>query len=364
MKDIFTFEIKEGLPAYRQITDMLRERIKSGQIPVGTRVPPIGSLAKRWKTNYFTLQNALLPLANEGLLESTPRKGTFVRSTTITCSSIGLYFGTQFWRSFSDGFYSILFGILSEQMKEMNIEPKLWIDHRPSEEQSTPWAPLMKAVDRREIQGVIATMVTRDDVKWLEELNVPLALAWGWGEGHPATVTHNMDQLMEISLQRLRERGCKTVGMIANRRAFLEIYGKTVRELGLETREEWTITSPGGASSEIGGFDAFNTLWSQAERPEGLLVFPDILARGVMLAMLEKQVRVPEDLHVVLHSNAEMAFYSPLPVDWVVTYAARFAEALIESIKNQVAGIPPRQVLLPLELLSHAEHLPLVRRGQ
>lgn len=355
MEDFFDFEITDDGPAYRQITEMLREKIRNGQIPVGTRFPPIGKLAKKWNTNYFTVQNALLPLANEGLMESSPRNGTFVRGTQTTCSSVGLYFGTQFWRSFSDGFYSTLFGILTERMDEQGIKSQLWIDHRAAAEQSTPWAPLLKAVDKREVQGVIATMVTGHDVSWLQKLPVPLALAWGWGAGNPASVTNDLGQMIEVSVKRLKELKCRSVGIIAKEAKLLELFRIEAEKTGLSIKPEWIKTPQDSVVSEKAGSALFSELWEQKSRPQGLLVFPDVMARGVMVAMLEKQVSIPRDLKAIFHANAEMAFYCPLPVEWVVTRATRLADALIDSIKAQVAGQKVRPVLLPLELMSSAE---------
>lgn len=355
MEDVFDFEITEDGPAYRQIMEMLRERIRRGKLPVGTRFPPIGKLAKKWNTNYFTVQNALVPLTNEGLIESSPRNGTFVRGSKIICNSVGLYFGTQFWRSFSDGFYSTLFGILSERLDELGIKSHLWIDHRPAAEQSTPWAPLLKAVDRREVQGVIATMVTGHDVAWLEQLAVPLALAWGWGEGNPATVSNDLGQMIAASIRRLREQNCKTVGLIANERKLADLFRREAKKAGVATSEEWIRLPLKAGASEAAGSLLFTELWSQKKRPDGLLVFPDVMARGVMVAMLEKQVRLPRDLKAIFHTNAEMAFYCPLSVEWIVTHATRLADTLITSIQRQVAGEGPKPVLIPLELMSSAE---------
>lgn len=346
----FDFELDAGRPAYRQITDMLRERIVSGRLPVGTRFPPIGKLAKKWKTNYFTVQNALVPLTNEGLMESSPRNGTYVRGTKTACSSVGLYFGTQFWRSFSDGFYSTLFGILSERLDELGIKSHLWIDHRPAAQQSTPWPTLLKAVDKREIQGVIATMVTARDVEWLQQLSVPLALAWGWNSGHPAAVTNDLKQMIVIAVRRFKAQKCKSIGLIANEPELGNLFRKEAEKAGLATNPQWIQIAQAGASESTGSA-LFTQLWAQKSRPDGLLVFPDVMARGVMVAMLGKRLRVPQDLKVIFHSNAEMAFYCPLSVEWVVTHAARLADALIDSIQRQVAGNPPAPVLLPLDLL-------------
>lgn len=349
-KDVFDIEIQPGQPAYRQITDILRGKIQSEVIVPGTKLPIIGKLAKKWNTNYFTVQTALSTLANEGLIESTPRSGTFVRSSKIRCTSIGLYFGSNFSRTYADGFYTVLFGILCERLAELNIRPQFWIDHRPPSEQYTPLSALLKAVEKREIQGVIASMVTGEDVKWLKELPVPISLAWN--ESDPATVTNDLHQMVVVSLRRFRELNCKTVGLITNHAKLGTMFEEEAKKLKLVTTRDWIRLSETEEVSEVEGATVFKQLWSQETHPEGLLVFPDVMARGAMISMFEKQVRIPEDLRVIFHLNAELVFHCPLQVDWIVSHVIRIADGLISSIQKQVSGAPPTKLMIPLELRS------------
>ena len=62
------------------------------------------------------------------------------------------------------------------------------------------------------------------------------------------------------------------------------------------------------------GYEEFLKLWSLPEKPEGLIVFPDTVARRMLLALREKHVRVPEELKLVLHKNESLDLFCPLPV--------------------------------------------------
>jgi DNA-binding LacI/PurR family transcriptional regulator len=347
--DPFDIRLVPDQPAYRQIFDQLRERIVSGDLPAGTRIPPIRELASRWKTNYFTVQSGLAPLANEGLISSQPRSGTFVTGPTATLSSVGLYFGVNFWNSDADSFYSALFGILCEQLNQRNIKTRLWIDHRPSGKQNTPWPDLQKAVENREVQGVIATMVTGIDVEWLQNLPVPICLAWE--ASHPATVCNDKRHLIVTALERFQKCGCKSVGLISSSPSLADIFSTEATNYQLQTAESWIQVLRNSEVCEEAGSRMFKQLWAQDHHPDALLVFPDVLARGVMIAMLEAHLEIPKDLRVIFHMNAELAFYCPFPVDWVVTRATRIASAAIESIENQIAGSRAKMVTIPTELI-------------
>jgi DNA-binding LacI/PurR family transcriptional regulator len=83
-------------------------------------------------------------------------------------------------------------------------------------------------------------------------------------------------------------------------------------------------------------------LWAQPERPDGLIVYPDMTARGVVLALLELQVKVPAELKLVLHRNQNVEFLCPLAADWVITREKDVAKALLQQIKDRFGGLKPR----------------------
>jgi DNA-binding LacI/PurR family transcriptional regulator len=158
--------------------------------------------------------------------------------------------------------------------------------------------------------------------------------------------------MVAVSLRRFREIGCKTVGFITHSQPIANLFEQEAKKLKLKTAKEWIRLSAFSAISEIEGATLFKQLWSQETHPEGLLVYPDTLARGAMVSMYENRIRVPEDLHVIFHVNAELQFYCPLQVEWIVNHIIRIADGLITSIQRQVSGKAPQMQLIPLELRS------------
>ena len=66
------------VPPWQQIADVLRERIRGGQYPPGTRVPSIVALSDEFGVAPVTARKALTALQREGLVESRTGWGTFV----------------------------------------------------------------------------------------------------------------------------------------------------------------------------------------------------------------------------------------------------------------------------------------------
>jgi GntR family transcriptional regulator/MocR family aminotransferase len=70
-------------PVYRQIADHIRSEIDSGELPPGSRLPPIRALAADIGVNRDTVALAYEALSTTGLLESVVGRGTFVRSLSL-----------------------------------------------------------------------------------------------------------------------------------------------------------------------------------------------------------------------------------------------------------------------------------------
>ena len=73
--------IDHGGPEYLyvQLANLLRARIRSGKMPPRSRVPSLTSLAAEHGVADMTVRRALRVLVDEGLIETRPGRGTFVR---------------------------------------------------------------------------------------------------------------------------------------------------------------------------------------------------------------------------------------------------------------------------------------------
>jgi len=83
----FNFEdlsFKKSIPLHRQIENALRERILNGTLPAGLPLPTTNDLAAQMGVHPLTLQKALRRLKIAGLLQRTPRVGSFVSKGVLT----------------------------------------------------------------------------------------------------------------------------------------------------------------------------------------------------------------------------------------------------------------------------------------
>lgn len=77
---MFELDRTSPTPLYQQLRDQIRNRIFSGSLPAGSRLPPERTLANTLGVNRTTVVNAYRDLAAEGLVEGRVGHGTVVLS--------------------------------------------------------------------------------------------------------------------------------------------------------------------------------------------------------------------------------------------------------------------------------------------
>ncbi len=317
---------------YREITEHLRNLIAHGDLKPGTRLPSLKILAKQWGTNYFTVQSALTPLANEGLIERTPRRGTFVRARLARLSSVACYFGSNLWSDTEGAFYQKAYGAIQTLAYEKNIRSELFIDNRALKDQVLPLPELAKAIQNREVQGVIGMMLNPSDMAWLKDVKIPLALLQKSG------IHSKLEDLFALVLDRLQAEGCRTVGLINRGLADnKELFRQMAQERGMTTDPAWCPYVPRGWThgNEQFAYQAFKEMWARQDRPDGLYVEADWDCRGAITAMLELGVRVPQNLKLVLYRNSSVHYVCPWQVPAIVLDTNEVAAAFIDYLENQ-----------------------------
>lgn len=344
-------------PLHRQVEDFIRARIESGEYPVDSKIPTTNELGIITGTSVWTAQTALTSLCREGLLDRRPGRGTYVKSGRAVLTCVGIYFG----RPQSLGNSSFPFALEAElrtRLEALGIHARIWSDDRLPHERTEPLESLKRAMEKHEIQGMIALSVQPQDLRWLTQATIPAAIL----TTHPS-VANRVDMdfpgLFRQGLCHLRQQGCETVGVISTvalhqhtnaefSQGFYRFLIDEMAAAGLTTRNEWCQAPGGPVLSHLQyGYEEFLRLWTLAERPEGILVFPDTAAAGVVSGILQLGVSVPRDLRVVFHANDLVPYPCPIEATFLMTRIGLFADTLIDSVHSQVLGAPASVFMVP-----------------
>jgi len=76
---IFKVDFKSGKPVYLQLVDQIRYAAASGVLQAGEPLPSIRPLAEELRVNRNTIAKAYAELENQGVIESQPGKGCFLK---------------------------------------------------------------------------------------------------------------------------------------------------------------------------------------------------------------------------------------------------------------------------------------------
>lgn len=71
---------KSGKPVYLQVVDQIKAAAASGALKPGEPLPTIRPLAEELRLNRNTIAKAYAELENQGVIETLPGKGSFVKS--------------------------------------------------------------------------------------------------------------------------------------------------------------------------------------------------------------------------------------------------------------------------------------------
>ena len=355
-------ECQHEPPVYQQIEKLLRSDIESGVLACGSRLPSVRALGRRYQTSVFTIQTALRFLSDDGLIDRTRGRGTFITSSSTKLTNVGICFGADLWHGGEMAFYRSLYDKLVGELGSRKVRHRLWVDTRPAAMQGEPLPELVEAASRRAHQGLIVGITNSVEMSWLTKLGLPLAVF-----GTPpisARVGMDNDQLFELALGDLRDRGCRTVGMITpiavinypgvtssgDVEHYFASFMQRLGDFGLTTRNSWVRTPSRlllNQEHEEFGYREFHEIWSQPERPDGLFVFPDTVVKGVITAILQESVAVPEDLKLVFHRNEGSPVLCPVEASWMIMDTGSVAKALIDLMERQLAGQEVEPIRVP-----------------
>ena len=120
-------------------------------------------------------------------------------------------------------------------------------------------------------------------------------------------------------------------------------------QCGFATTPDWIKTPCNrNQSLEQMGYDLFTQLWQQESKPEVLLVYPDIVARGAVSAILQQNVSVPEELKLVFHKNNEVNLFHPFPAAHVITDVSKVSNSFMNQLKDYMVG-----KTTPVQIIRH-----------
>lgn len=78
---IFQVDFQAGKPVYLQLADQIRYAVASGRLRPGDALPSLRPLSEELRVNRNTIAKAYSELEGQGIIETVPGKGFFIRES-------------------------------------------------------------------------------------------------------------------------------------------------------------------------------------------------------------------------------------------------------------------------------------------
>jgi LacI family transcriptional regulator len=318
--------VHDSSPLYLQIVDEIKSKIASKEMKAGDKLGSHAELSLAYGVSLITVKKALATLINEGIVFSRVGKGTYVSPRTAESGqnghpTIGLViqdirspFFSRVMHSVEDAAYDLGYHVLLSnssgraekeeaqiaRFREFGVNG-LIIASMSHEYHATP------TIRKMLHQGLPFVMVS-----YIADEDIPFVGSDHEQGGYLAT-----DYLVKQGYQQIGyingERG-NQVGELRRRG-----YEKVLRDHGrkIDRSFQFNLRMRGERHDYQSGYEIGKKFAALRQRPDAMFVYNDLSALGFEDAVIERGVRVPDDVAIVGFDDIERGEYAAVPLSTV-----------------------------------------------
>ena len=346
-------------PLYQQVAADLRRRIASGEIAVGTQLPPHRELATNYGVSLVTVNKALSGLVAEGVLYSRVGRGTFVATRPPQHQELprGRMLGFVL-RDLGSPYFSLVAHGAQARADELGF--------------GLLFSSSSHRVDREEeqiqrfrdlgVQGLIIVSMNRtyrisDAIRALHDADFPYVMvSYTVGDDIPS-IGVDLDRAGYLATRHLLALGRRRIGFMGDRigshlfEARASGYRRAMREAGLPVDPSFLYEYPfeGEWNDYRSGYVVGERVAAAARRPDAMFIFNDLGALGFEDGLIDHGVRVPEDIAIVGLDDIELAARARVPLTTVRMPAEQIGALAVDTLLARLRGERPpvRQLFQP-----------------
>jgi DNA-binding transcriptional regulator YhcF (GntR family) len=346
--------VSRGGDKYTSVASEIRRRIATGEFSPGSQLPHRTELEEVFKVSKVTLQRVMNMLIEDGFIDATRNKGSFVVERPPHLSRYALAFqgtpkGSSTYNHHWARFWMALVNEATCREREdaVSIPVFYGIDGHTD---TSDYRKLALEVSEHRVAGVIfvAAHPQLPDLSLLRQTGVPGVTVQSPPQDGVPCVWIDYESFVIRALKHLRDRGHHRVAFICPAN-FAEHMPEFIQEQtaahGLETRPYWIqgvgLETPAVARNCVHLLMA----QSQPERPDALIVTDDNLTEAATTGLLAAGIKVPSELEVVAHANFPWKTPCVVPARRLGYDVRPLLQACLESIDVQRSGQSAPQII-------------------
>jgi LacI family transcriptional regulator len=349
-----------AMPLYQQVALDIRRKIASGEMPVGTQLQPHREMAVSYGVSMMTINKALSGLVSEGLLHSRVGRGTFVAQRPADSEAGATTLGFVL-RDLSSPFFSLVAHAAQQRADELGY--------------GVLFSSSSNRLDREEeqirrfrdigVSGLIIASMNRtyrisEPIQALQDAGIPYVMVSYTDGADVPFVGMDLDSAGYLAAQHLLAMGRRRIGYIGDKfdSIMCELRGRGYRraleQAGLPVDPQFQFEYPfeGEWTDYRSGYAIAERIANSENRPDAMFVFNDLGALGFLDGLLDRGIRVPEDIAVVGLDDIELAGRARIPLTTVRQPVDRIGALAVDHILARLrGGYPQVRQLLPPELI-------------
>ena len=215
---------------------------------------------------------------------------------------------------------------------------------------------------------IASTQSTAESFRRLGELKTPYILIDRRFPDLPAHfVGVDDEQVGELATQHLIDAGCQRIAHIRGPEVSTALgrlsgYRRALSRNGICVPEDYTVAGRSGDDAgDISGYDTMQQLLARQPVPDGVFCYNDPSALGALKAILERGLRVPEDIAVIGCGNVRYSGLLRVPLSSVdqdtAAIGERAAKLALSVVESKNAPAKPRTVLVTPTVVARASTL-------
>ena len=309
---------------YEKVAEKLMEMVQQRFEP-GDRFFSENILVEKFSVAPVTVRKALDILSDQGLIQRRHRRGTVVLDP-LQHGEFAIVIRPQLLESDASPFFRETASLLSGKIREYNNfdwSSKLHLGEKVDRSRDYPATlDILKPDVIKTLRGVFSFHPLWELRDSLKQKRIPFVHIAALCSKADALISYDRNVFYRETLQYLRTKGCKTIGFGCGRLGPEDerrldgndkIFAENAVEAGFSIRDKWMLVIPDNIT-ENKSYECFMKYWEQDSHPDAIVIDDDVMACGILRAILHKQIRIPEQIRLVTFANKGVSLPYHLPV--------------------------------------------------
>jgi LacI family transcriptional regulator len=348
-------------PLYLQVANDIKKKIGSGELKSGDQLSTQTELADQYSVSLITIKKALSELSREGVVYGRAGKGTFIASRTTRVDFTKLKTVGFVLRDLESPFFS---KILTSVEKELSAEQFNLLLSSSAGKEDREDTLIQHFLDIG-VSGLIIASMSREYIaspiiRRLHRENFPYVVVSYIADEDIAYIGTDHEEGAFIATEHLIKLGYREIGYIngvsgergsllgdLRKKGFLralqlhDVKYNPVYEYRFQLKGEW--------NDYQSGYDIGLEFAGSTNRPEAVFAFDDLSALGFQKAVLDKGLRVPQDIAIVGFDDIRRGVTAPVPLTTIHQPLTEVGQVAVDILIKRITGQPvqTRRILKP-----------------